>query len=245
MNYRAVVQYDGSNYYGFQVQTKQPHHTVQKAIEDAIEKLTGQRTRVAASGRTDRGVHARAQVISFQLDTSIPVGSLPVALNNILPSDVRIDSLRTVSAGFHARFSCRNKTYRYIIDTRKRTDVFSRKYAWHLPYPLDVDAMHEAALCLTGTHDFSSFARKAGRYETCIRTVLQCQVRKSRNRILVDITADGFLQGMVRNIVSMLVDVGQGKRSAADVARILDARSRGCIGVPAPACGLYLWRVTY
>jgi tRNA pseudouridine38-40 synthase len=245
MNYRAVVQYDGTNYYGFQVQTKQQYPTIQKAIEDAIEKLTGSRIRIAASGRTDRGVHARAQVISFQLYTVIPLKNFQAALNNILPPDIRLCSIRTVGSDFHARFSCKNKTYRYIIDTRERTDVFSRNHVWRVQNHLDVDSIRGAAEKLVGTHDFTSFAQKSGRYETCVRTVHSCNVRQSRGRIVIDITADGFLQGMVRNIVGLLVDIGAGRRSTYEIYDVLNARSRGSVGMAAPACGLYLWRVTY
>jgi len=245
MNYLAVVQYDGTDYFGFQVQTKQPHPTIQKALEDAIERLTGKRVRIAPSGRTDRGVHARAQTVTFELDTAIPVSNLATALNTYLPAAINVDLIKVVPAGFHARFSCKEKTYRYIIDTRVRVDVFNRNYVWHIPQELDVSAMDRAASLLTGTHDFRSFALSAGKYKTCVRTVRECRVSRNRDRVVIHITADGFLQGMVRNIVGVLVEVGKGKRHADDVMDIIRAKDRSSIGMAAPAGGLYLWSVRY
>lgn len=240
-----IVSYDGLLFGGWQIQEGRRVRTVQGEIEKAIRKVFHKSIRVSASGRTDRGVHARAQGVSFSFKGAIPVQAVPRALNAALPEDIRIQRAYEVKDSFNARFSCIRKQYRYRILNSVCGDVFFRNYAWWVSDVLDIVSMRKAAAVLVGRKDFSSFANEKGSYEHCVRHILSCTVTARRPYITIDIVSTGFLRKMVRNIVGFLVDVGKGTRSYADAKRVLQSRDRAAIGMPAPACGLYLWEVFY
>ena len=244
------VQYDGSAYFGFQRQIG--FITVQETIEKAIESLTGQKTTVTGSGRTDAGVHALAQVISFRTGSSIPPERWRFAINTKLPDDIRAVESGPAPEGFNARFDAVSKTYRYLILPCSRLHAIMDRYAWVMEDALDVEAMSRAAASLTGRHDFSSF-RSAGSVDgNSVRNVDRLDVTKGMidhlgaRYIAITARADGFLYKMVRNMVGAIVEVGLGKEESPDyIGRLLAHKDRTLAPAPAPASGLYLIEVLY
>jgi tRNA pseudouridine38-40 synthase len=244
--FKLVLAYDGSNYSGWQVQPGRT--TLQGTLEEAIARITGQSARVAGSGRTDAGVHALAQVASFQSETELTTDVLHKALNAELPRDMAVISVAEAAADFHARASAVRKRYRYQLDDRPIRNVFARHYAWHCRYRLDSAAMHGAAQSLVGRHDFSSFETSGSKRRSSIRTVFEISVERAAGEpsgIWLEIEADGFLYNMVRTIVGTLVEVGRGVRGESWPAEVLAARDRKAAGQTAPAHGLFLLRVDY
>ena len=227
------VEYSGTNYFGFQVQEKKSvvQPTVQGKLEEALEKLFRKKIRITFAGRTDRGVHAKAQGINFKVDTKIPLDNIKKALNTSLPSDIRIKKIKRVPLDFHARFSAKSKIYRYLIYNSKEPSVFWRDYSWHLSGKLELKTMQEGARNLLGRKDFSSFAKTAKKYKHCIREIKNISVKKEGKFIQIDIEADGFLRSMARNIVYFLADLSGSKTPRRNK--------------PALACGLYLYKVKY
>ena len=252
-NIRLTVQYDGADYYGWQIQT--PSHkpqatrrklkTVQGELEKALRRLFRKRIRAVSSGRTDRGVHARKQCVNFKVATKIPKKNIKQALNTYLPKDIYIREVEFAPLDFHARFRARSKTYRYIILNKKDPDVFLRDYVWHVPDKLCLAKMRDLSQYLIGRKDFSSFAQEASGYKTCVRRIHRIGLKRKDDRIYIDIVADGFLRGMARNIVRFLVDAGRGKIDQKRAKNIVKGKDRGLLGRPAPAKGLYLQKVYY
>ncbi|MCK4912513.1 MAG: tRNA pseudouridine(38-40) synthase TruA [Candidatus Omnitrophica bacterium] len=240
------VEYIGSNYFGFQIQekTRVKQVTIQGVLEKALERLFRERIRMVASGRTDRGVHAKAQVVNFKVDTKIPLFNIKAAVNTYLPSDIRVKKVKKVSDNFHARFSVKSKVYRYIIFNSREDSVFWRNSAWHVSMSLDLELMKKGAKRLIGKKDFSIFAKDAKKYKSCKRRVVDISIRKRANLIYIDIEAEGFLRNMARNMVSFLVKIASGKLLLKDLSSILNKKifySKN----PAPAQGLYLYKVKY
>ncbi len=243
---KLTLQYDGTDFNGWQIQTRQPNsRTVQFTLESALKVLTGEDIRVVAAGRTDTGVHARGQVVSFTTASSIPVERYPRALNGILPWDVVVTASQKVDGNFHARYSARQKTYIYRIMNRPFPDIFWRRHAHHVSAELDFQAMKQAAAYFEGRHDFSSFCASGSNVSGCVREVKSCRVTSDGGLIAVVITADGFLYNMVRIMAGTLLEVGLGKRKPAEVPEIIAQKDRRAAGVTAPACGLTLESVTY
>jgi tRNA pseudouridine38-40 synthase len=236
-HFKLTLAYDGTGYGGWQWQPNAT--TEQELVEKALAKL-GHAGRVHGSGRTDAGVHARAQVASCSLATSLRVPVLFRALNANLPEDVRILRVQEVDAKFHARFSAKRKEYRYQIDCGAVADPFLRRYAWHHPRPLDVAAMRRAARLLKGRRDFSALAAKSERNP--VRTISKLAITKRGNLLTIAVAADGFLYKMVRSIVGALVKVGEGRMTAEELATL---RKRTALVETAPAHGLFLWQVWY
>jgi tRNA pseudouridine38-40 synthase len=240
-NFKLTIAYDGTRFGGWQ---RQPHRiTIQESVEAALAKLAGQPVTVHGSGRTDAGVHARAQVASCSLETSLSALTIRRALNANLPEEIRVVRVQPVASDFHARFSARGKEYRYQIDCGPVADPFRLRYAWHHPRPLDVAAMRRAARVLAGRHDFTAFCAKSERDP--VRTIHRVSVMRHGSLVTIAVCADGFLYKMVRTIVGALVKVGEGGLTAADVARLLRERKRIPLVETAPAKGLWLWRVRY
>lgn len=240
-HFRLTVAYDGTVYGGWQ---RQPNAlTVQELLEKAVHQVTGVRATVHGSGRTDAGVHARAQVASCSFPTRLAPGTLLRALNANLPEDIRVLRVEEVSPRFHARFSAHWKEYRYQIDCGAVADPFLRRYAWHHPGKLDLAAMRRAARVLKGRQDFTALAAKSER--SPVRTVSRLSIARRGNLLTVTIVADGFLYKMVRSIVGALVKVGEGKLSAEQLQAIVASRKRTALVETAPAHGLFLWRVGY
>jgi tRNA pseudouridine38-40 synthase len=252
-HFKLTIAYDGTRYGGWQLQPNAV--TIQGLIEAALERVCGSRFRVHGSGRTDAGVHARAQVASCSLATSHWPLTLRRALNANLPQDVRVLRVQEVDAKFHARFSAKAKEYRYQIDTGEVPDPFLRAYAWHHPRPLNLPAMRRAAGMLKGRHDFSALSAKPsprdaegrGRQSERdpVRMISKLAVTKRGNVLTISVRANGFLYKMVRSIVGALVKVGEGKLTVEELRELLRAKKRSALVETAPAKGLFLWNVEY
>jgi len=257
----AVVEYDGTAYYGFQVQVDGP--TIQAALEQALTAVTQAETRVVAAGRTDTGVHALGQVIHFDTEwpplvaqdlnnAAVPMNARPHpvkvlqrALNAVLPRDIVIRDLQVAPEGFHARFDARSRVYRYTIFNRASRAPLWERYSWHVPEPLDVQQMAVAAQTLIGTHDFAAFGRPMRAGATTVRTVSRLDCRQAGELITIEIEADAFLRRMVRRIVAGLVEVGLGKLAPEALADILASKNPQRIKTLARPCGLCLLQVNY
>jgi tRNA pseudouridine38-40 synthase len=243
-HFKLTIAYDGTNYGGWQLQPNAV--TIQGLLEAALKKIAGKRVVVHGSGRTDAGVHARAQVANCSLNTNHRSRILRAALNANLPQDIRVLRVQEVDAQFHARFSARGKEYRYQIDCGPVADPFQRDYAWHHPKALNVTAMRRAAKLLLGRHDFSALSANPMRpVETPVRTISKLLVTKRGNIVTIAVAADGFLYKMVRSIVGALVKAGEGRLTIEELHELIKAKKRRARIETAPAKGLFLWRVSY
>lgn len=241
-NVKCEISYDGANYHGFQAQPRDK--TVQGEIQKALYKISNKQIIITASGRTDAGVHARKQVINFNIDSNIPIKKLPIILNLLLPKDIIIKSAFEMPCDFHSRFNVKGKTYRYSIYNANTVDVFRRNYTWHYPYFLDVSAMSKASLLFLGEHDFSAFSSvKAKSYR--VRKIYESSVWKEGNEIVFQVSGEGFLHNMVRILTGTLVKVGNGRMLPEEIPFLFDSKDRKLAGVTAPAKGLTLWDVMY
>ena len=244
---KLTLSYDGTAYAGWQIQPDQ--RTLQETLEIALEKIVGKKTRTVASGRTDAGVHALEQVISFATECELSIDVLQKALNAHLPTDIAILEVREAAPGFHAIRDAIRKRYRYVIHDAAVRDVFARHYAWHLARRLDSEAMHRAAQNLVGTHDLRSFETTGSERLSSVRTISDIRVRRQEennlSRIVIEVEADGFLYNMVRAIVGSLVEVGRGARGEGWLAEVVAAKDRRAAGMTAPPQGLFLVHVTY
>lgn len=242
-NIKITMEYDGTNYAGWQWQPDEP--TLQGAVEKAIMRVTGEKLRVTASGRTDAGVHAYGQVVNFHTGAELKPHSWQGALNHFLPDDMTVLSAEEADPDFSARYSARGKRYDYIVLNRWTQSPLLRNRAWHVGFPLDVEAMRLAALHLIGEHDFSSFQASGCSASHPVRELMLLEVRQAGDMITFSLGASAFLQHMVRNIAGTLVDVGRGRFTPGEVGEILAARDRTIAGPTAPPQGLYLMRVFY
>lgn len=242
--YKCIVSYDGTGFFGYQVQPNK--RTVQSELEAALARLhKGKEVKVTASGRTDAGVHAKGQVIHFDSDLVIPEEKWPIALNSLLPDDLAVLSAEKVEETFHARYDTAGKEYRYFLYLSNRGDPFRRNYAFQYPYPLDIGQMKEAAKLLLGTHDFTSFCSAKTEMEDKIRTIKEISIVQEGDLLTFQFIGNGFLYNMVRILVGTLLEVGNGQRRAGELSELLAKRDRRLAGKTAPAHGLYLWKVFY
>ena len=242
--FKLLIEYDGSALVGWQRQDNGP--SVQQAIEDAIGKTTGETVTVQGAGRTDAGVHALGQVAHADIDYAIQPDRLREALNyHLRPAPVVILAAEVAPADFHARFSAIGRAYRYRIVNRRAPLTVDRGHAWHVKVPLDAGAMHEAAQCLIGQHDFSTFRAALCQAKSPVKTLDRLDVRRLGEEIEVIAEARSFLHHQVRNIVGSLSLVGIGKWSVDRLAAALAARERAKGGPTAPPDGLYLTHVKY
>jgi tRNA pseudouridine38-40 synthase len=238
MRYRARVEYDGTDFAGFQVQPGA--RTVQGELEAALAKISGgSRVGVVAAGRTDAGVHASGQVIAFTDPKGRPATELARALDALLPEDVAIREVRRVPDGFNPRYAARYREYRYTVWNGPRSPLRER-YALGVRVPLDTAAMERAGSVLVGRHDFSAFGAA---HRQPVRTVHSVRVRRAGSIVTIDVTADAFLRGMVRRIVAGLLEVGHGRENEEAVAAALASSRPAFNGATAPAKGLSLRRV--
>ena len=215
-------------------------------IERAIEEVTGEKVDLIASGRTDAGVHALAQVANFKIQNmSIPVEKIPYALNSKLKKSIRIQSAEEVDDKFHSRYTCKKKTYRYTINNSEHGTAIYRNMQYHYPNKLDAQKMNEGAKYLIGEHDFKSFKASGTSSKSSVRTIYNAEVTQTGNQITIELTGNGFLYNMVRIIAGTLVEVGEGKIKPSDVKRILEAQDRLQAGKTLPANGLMLINVEY
>ena len=240
---RTVIAYDGTDYVGWQTQ---PNGTaVQEVIEQAIREVTGERSSLQGSGRTDSGVHARAQAAHFDTSARMAADKFAIALNTHLPADIRVLYSEEVSPDFHARFSAKEKQYRYFVQTGPHADVFARKYALHAYMPLDLEIMDHAAALVVGTHDFSAFMSTGREVESAVRTISLSRWEKQGKFLVYIVQGNGFLYNMVRILVGTMVGMGSGRIPADSMEKALASLSRKDAGPTAPPHGLVLWRVKY
>ena len=223
-NFKAIVEYDGTDFRGFQWQHRA--RTVQGELETAIARRTGQTSRVTGAGRTDAGVHALGQVISFTADTRIPIERMALALNSALPQDISIRTVEEADPDFSARFKASSRCYAYLILNTKLPSAIWRRFTGYSPRPLDVDAMRQAASQLIGEQDFAAFTNALQPGEPTFRDVKYCRVAVWRSMILVRIEANAFLRGMVRNIVGTLMEIGGGSYPPEHLRVIQASRDR-------------------
>lgn len=268
-NLKITLAYDGAGFSGWQVQPGRT--TIQGLLADALARITGRYVLPQGSGRTDTGVHALAQVASCTISSPIPLANLVIALNDVLPPDIRVLDVEEVSPEFHARISAHAKTYRYRMYRGRICPPFLARYVYHHPWPLDEQAMSEAAACVIGEHDFTSFAAvdpdrtrrmaeqayamaptgsAGGETDagttTNIRTVFESRFERQGEELIYTVRGGGFLHHMVRNLIGTFLLVGKGTLGSCDIGRILAARNRSANpGATAPASGLYLVSVEY
>ncbi len=240
---KLVIGYDGTGFHGFQRQGGL--RTVQEELEGTLTTLLGHEVKIKASGRTDAGVHAEGQVVTFWTNCPIPTQRLPVALNGLLPPDIVAKKATEVPPDFHPRFDAISRVYRYLIDNRPAPSVLLRRYAWHIPNRLDINAMRQAAKFLVGTCDFASFQASGSDLGSTVRSMKRVTVSQHDGVIVVTLEANAFLYHMARIIVGTLVEVGLGKRTPDEMGAILYARDRKAAGKTAPPHGLCLLKVKY
>ena len=243
-NYKLTIAYDGTEYGGWQLQPNAV--SIQQHIESALAKIVSEPVRVHGSGRTDAGVHARAQVAHAIFSTRHSPATLGRALNANLPEDIRVTAVQRAPAKFHARFSAAGKEYRYQIDSSAAADPFLRRYAWHHPWPLDLAAMRRAAKLIAGRHDFTALSANPMRtIDTPVRTITKLTIRRRGPVLTISVSANGFLYKMVRSIAGALVKVGEGRLTVPQLRTLLAGQRRTALVETAPAHGLFLWRVRY
>lgn len=241
-NLKLTLAYDGTGFSGWQVQPGQ--RTIQGEIEAALAKIEGDPVKVHGSGRTDAGVHALGQTASFLLRNPIPAHNLRRALNHSLPPAIRVLAVEEVPQSFHARHSATAKTYEYRIFRGEVCPPFERRYVYHLPYPLNEEAMIGAAPRFEGTLDFRSLATRDGEdKESTVRTIYSSRLQRDGERLVYRVRGSGFLYNMVRNIVGTLIETGRG--NLPPIEEILAARDRSAAGPTAPPQGLFLVDVEY
>jgi len=243
-NIKLIIEYDGTNYLGWQ---RQPQGaTIQEVLENALEKIIGERTALIGSGRTDSGVHALAQVANFKTESKITSFQFRKAFNSLLPNDIVIKEVEDVDLNFHSQLSAKSKVYIYVILNRDYPSALERLRAWFISERLNLFQMEEAAQMVIGEHDFRGFALSKSNVKTTVRRVLSAELReKADGRIEFEIEATGFLKGMVRLIVGTLVQVGKGKITPEDFREILESGEKKNLVITAPARGLFLKEVRY
>jgi tRNA pseudouridine38-40 synthase len=245
--FKLTLAYDGADFCGWQVQPEQ--RTVQGELESAWREITGETVRVIATSRTDSGVHALGQVVGVQSESRLTAAELFGGINAKLPSDILLVSLEDVAPDFHATRDARQKRYRYQIHNDRSRPLFDRSRVWHVPLPLDAEAMHRAGQALVGTHDFASFQSTGSERESTVRTIFAVDVARGAgelaSRVRIEVEGDGFLYNMVRIIVGTLVEVGMGRRDEDSLAAALSACGRPAAGKTAPPQGLLLLKVDF
>ncbi len=244
--YRLTVAYDGTEYGGWQVQPNAV--SVQSLIELSLSTILRVPTPVLGSGRTDAGVHAYGQTAHFLSDKPVDIEKTLASLNGLLPPAIRILTLEEAAADFHARYSASSKIYHYRLHLGSTPDPFKKRYAYHVPHPVDLDLLKRAAEQFVGTHDFTSFANEATRGSAskgAIRTLHRLSVMEEPGGVRFEFEGNGFLYKMVRNIVGTLLDVCAGKIAEEEIPAILAAKDRKKAGRAAPPHGLYLVEVKY
>lgn len=242
---KCTVSYDGTNFSGFQIQPNK--RTIQAEIEAALQRMhKGETIRIQASGRTDKGVHAKRQVFHFETTLDILTWRWKKALNALLPTDIRIIDVEIVSAEFHARFDAVEKEYRYFILNRNEPDLFKRQYTYFESDLIDMEKLQTACKKFEGTHDFTSFcSAKTTIKGSRVRTLYEVSCQKQDDLIVIILRGDGFLYHMARIIVSVLLDVAKGNLSLTDIDTLFSVKNREYVGVTIPPEGLYLWDVIY
>ena len=239
-----IMEYDGTHYHGFQLQANQP--TIQGETEKALWKLTGEKTRVMAAGRTDAGVHAKGQVISFRTRSSLPPQTFVNGLNYHLPRDIAVKAAHRVDDSFNVRRSALSREYNYYILSSLTRSPLREGFSYLVAGHLDIEAMNRACQALIGKHDFASFASSMGdEIKNTVRRVERAKMEKNGDMTIFNMVANSFLPHQIRNTVGALIRVGLGKMSVDKFHSLIEARTPGLAGPTAPAHGLCLMRVNY
>ncbi|MDP7195608.1 MAG: tRNA pseudouridine(38-40) synthase TruA [SAR202 cluster bacterium] len=242
--YKIIIEYDGTDFVGWQKQENGP--SIQSSIEDAIKKLTSENVNVFGAGRTDSGVHAKGQVAHFEFSKNISLDNIRDGINQHLrPLPIAILDVKEVNDDFHARFSAKLRTYKYLIINRRAPLTFNKNLAWGVFKKLNIDAIVEAASIFVGKHDFNAFRSIDCQSSSSIKTILSCSIETNDQHIILNVSAKSFLHSQVRIMVGTLVEVGKGKFNSSDVKNIIKSRDRSKAGATAPAQGLYLLKVEY
>jgi len=245
-NLKVIIEYDGTNYFGFQAQKNPYLPTIQDTLEELLSKLAKEPIQVTVAGRTDAGVHASGQVINFRTNWTIPVDRVVLAMNSGgLPRDIVAREAEEVPLDFHARFDAKEKIYCYNIYNSRIPSAFHQRYSHFVPQRLDINKMAVSSKYLLGTHDFSAFKATGSTVKNNIRTIYEAGVKADGPLITITLRGNGFLYNMVRIIAGTLIEVGRGKLQPDDLAEIIASRDRTLAGITAPAQGLCLERVIY
>ncbi|MBQ8555723.1 MAG: tRNA pseudouridine(38-40) synthase TruA [Clostridia bacterium] len=238
-----TVEYDGTNYSGWQRQIN--GLAVQQVLEETLQRAAKERIVVTGASRTDAGVHALGQAVHFDTESSIPPEKFPFVLNTMLPRDIRVHSGREVPPEFHARFMTSGKRYTYRIVNSRHASAIRRNTHVHVPLPLDLAPMREAAAQLLGKHDFAAYQAAGGTAKTTVRTIRSVKLQSLGDEIILTIEGDAFLYNMVRIIAGTLIEIGHHRRSVNAFAEAFETRNRLSLGVTAPPQGLELTKVYY
>ena len=242
-NIKLTIEYDGTGYHGWQSQINAI--SVQGVLEKALFSLTGEACSLTGASRTDAGVHAFGQTANFFTDSNIPPSKYFLALNSIIPDDISIVKSEEVPQDFHSRFSAKGKRYKYLIYNMRYPSALMRNRSYHVPLPLNLDYMKEAAGCIIGKRDFSAFQASGSDAKTSVRTITGLTLEKKDTLIEMNISGDGFLYNMVRIITGTLIEVGLGRIPVNEIPRIIEDGDRRAAGRTAPPEGLYLVEVFY
>ena len=243
MRYLIKFSYDGSNYSGFQKQ--KGLETIEEKLEKALTKVNNNKeTKITATGRTDKGVHALCQYGHADIDVDINEKKLKRALNSNLPEDIYVLDTKEVRDDFHARYNVKSKTYKYIINTGEYNPI-ERNYVFQYNYNLDADKMKEGIKYFLGEHDFRAFVTDNKSKENCVRKITKATIKKEKEKLIISFTGNGFMRYQVRNMVGLLIKLGEDKVSPKDVDKILKSKDRTKSGKTAPPEGLYLVDVKY
>ena len=239
--YKIIFKYDGSSFYGFQTQKNK--RCVESEIDKVLSKINNKNTHIVACSRTDKGVHALGQVGHVDLDTDILPHKLKHALNSYLPDDIYVTEVEEVNENFHSRYDAIEKTYKYYINLAEYNPM-QRNYIFQYNYKLDIEAMRNAGKYLLGEHDFRSFATDS-KDKNCNRTISYFNIKEDNNILEITFTGNGFLRYQIRNMIGILIWIGQNKMEPDNMKKIIENKDRSKFGKCAPACGLYLVNIKY
>lgn len=242
-NIKLTIEYDGKDLNGWQKQNDKLN--IQGEIEKAIQNVLNEKVDLIATGRTDAGVHSLGQVANFKTSSDMPITKMPIAINSQLRKSIRIINAEEVDRNFHSRYNCKKKTYRYIINNSEQGSAIYRNLEYHVPQKLNINKMKEAIKYFEGEHDFKAFKSSGGSGKTTIRTIYKAEIKQENNRIIIELTGNGFLYNMVRIIVGTLLDVGTGKIDANQIPEIIESKDRQMAGKTVPPQGLYLVSVEF
>lgn len=242
-NIKLTIEYDGKDFNGWQ---KQPNKlNIQGEIERAIELITGEKIELNASGRTDAGVHSLGQIANFKTNSILPIEKFAIAINSKLKKSIRIQSAEEVEERFHSRYNCKQKTYRYIINNGTQGSAIYRNLEYFIPTKLNIEKMSRAIKYFEGEHDFKGFKASGTSSKSSVRTIYKTKIEKQEDRIIIELTGNGFLYNMVRIIVGTLVEVGIGKIKPEEIPEIIESKDRKKAGKTLPPYALYLIKVEY
>ena len=242
-NIKLTIEYDGKKFNGWQKQPDKPN--IQGEIENAIKEITGEEVELYASGRTDAGVHSLGQIANFKTESKIEISKLPVAINSKLKKSIVIKKAEEVEENFHSRYNAKGKKYKYIINNSLTGSAIYRDLEYHMPVKLDTEKMKEAIKYFEGEHDFKAFRSSGTSNKNSVRTIHKAEIKEEGDRIIIELTGNGFLYNMVRIIAGTIVDVGLGKIEPKTIPEIISSKDRTKAGKTLPAHGLYLVEVYY